>query len=173
MIRRHFSSSEPVKIVNAINDYVDKQPRNIMTLKKLYFRTVQVAIHNSHKQLFVQKRAKKKYVFAGYWDIAPGGVVLASESDLRAARREIKEEMGIEGDLKELGTIGIMNEGWYWWAVYYSMQWDGEVTPDPNEVEDVALMDLSEIKKRLSKGELFTPNSVKALGLISGYLNSF
>lgn len=55
----------------------------------------------------MQRRVETKDIFPGYFDPAPGGVILASEESKElSAKRELEEEMGIN-DI-ELEFVGDM-----------------------------------------------------------------
>lgn len=81
---------------------------NIVRNKKLIYkkgdwhRTVHVWIMNSKNELLIQKRAIDKETFAGLWAISVAGHVRSGETSLDAAKREIKEEIDLEVDEKNL-----------------------------------------------------------------------
>jgi isopentenyldiphosphate isomerase len=59
-------------------------------------RTVHVWLSNSKKQLLLQKRSKNKRAYPGMWDISVGGHISAGQASIEAAKRETKEELGID-----------------------------------------------------------------------------
>ncbi len=38
-----------------------------------------------------------KAIYPGYWDVAAGGMVLATETYAESAARELEEELGVSG----------------------------------------------------------------------------
>lgn len=73
-----------------------------------YFHpTVHIWLYTTDKKILLQKRALTKKVFPGLWDISVAGHVAAGESIETAALREIKEEIGIRINSKELEKINI------------------------------------------------------------------
>lgn len=76
-----------------------------MRAESLRHRAVFVAVTNSDGQLLVHRRSPDKDVWPGWWDLAVGGVVAPGESFEDAARREVREELGVDaGPLEPLGT---------------------------------------------------------------------
>jgi 8-oxo-dGTP pyrophosphatase MutT (NUDIX family) len=88
---------EIVTIVNREDQVIDALPRSVMREQNLIHRAAYVLVFNDVNELYIQKRSSTKDVYPGYWDIAAGGVVLAGESYLAAAHRELFEELGISG----------------------------------------------------------------------------
>ncbi len=91
-------------------DHVDENDRVIgcvtraeMRARKLRHRAVFVVVTDGRGRLLVHRRSPTKDIWPGWCDIAVGGVVSAGESYATAARRELAEEVGIEGvDFLEL-----------------------------------------------------------------------
>ena len=65
-------------------------------LRGLLHKTVHVWIVNSKKQFLLQKRSKNKSAYPSYWDISAAGHIDSGETSLEAAKRETKEELGID-----------------------------------------------------------------------------
>src|SRR3990172_7021722 len=61
----------------------------------LVHRVVHVLVFNSKGDLLLQKRSMNKDVAPGTWDTSVGGHVNPGEDIPEAARREMKEELGI------------------------------------------------------------------------------
>jgi len=83
-------------------------------------KTVHVWIINPKGELLIQRRAPIKENHPNMWDISCAGHISAGESSLRAAIREIKEELNLaveERELKYLFTINsprvVLNDGNY------------------------------------------------------------
>ncbi|MDO8574308.1 MAG: NUDIX domain-containing protein, partial [bacterium] len=62
--------------------------------KGIIYRIVQIFLFNSKRQLLIQKRSKNVRG-GGKWDQSAGGRVDEGENYNEAARRELKEELGI------------------------------------------------------------------------------
>lgn len=61
-------------------------------------------------RLLVHRRSDLKDLWPGRWDLAVGGVVAAGETYDEAARREVAEEIGIDGDPRPLGSGGTYDD---------------------------------------------------------------
>ena len=68
----------------------------------LWYGAVHVWFLNSHGELLLQKRAKQKESYGGFWDISVAGHISAGETSIQSALREIKEELGINVVEREL-----------------------------------------------------------------------
>lgn len=65
-----------------------------------FFRTVvHVAIFNTKGQMLIQQRQKDKKLWSNLWDVTAAGSVIAGESSVEAAEREVFEEIGYRLDL--------------------------------------------------------------------------
>jgi isopentenyl-diphosphate delta-isomerase len=64
-----------------------------------------VFIYNSKGEVWLQKRPMHKKHFPGLWEISACGAVSSGESPGQAAKRETKEETGLEVDLKHVETF--------------------------------------------------------------------
>lgn len=65
-------------------------------------KTVHVWVINSDKEILMQKRSAKKDTYPNLWSISVAGHVRAGEDSIKAALRELKEELGIKKSAKEL-----------------------------------------------------------------------
>ena len=70
--------------------------------KGLYRLVVHAAIFNNEGKMLIQKRAKEKSLWPDLWDISVGGSCIHGESSSYGMQREIKEELGIDIDLKDV-----------------------------------------------------------------------
>lgn len=67
---------------------------------------INVLIVNERNEILQQKRAADKDSYPNMWDLSCGGHVLAGEDALTAARRELKEELGMNVAAEDLVHIG-------------------------------------------------------------------
>ncbi|MDI6734558.1 MAG: NUDIX domain-containing protein [Patescibacteria group bacterium] len=70
-----------------------------------WHRAVNIWIKNNHGDVLVQKRSAMIDLFKNRWDVSLTGHVRAGEKNTDAAQRELKEELGIETDARELQFI--------------------------------------------------------------------
>jgi len=157
------SAKEHVIIVDRDNNEVGIVQREEMRAKKLPHRATYILVFNSKGELFVQKRTPTKDVYAGYYDTAAGGVVLAQESYEVGAVRELREELGIkETPLTSVFDFYYEDTHIRLWGRAYTCEYDGEITLQEEEIESGAFMDVDEVL-RLAESEPFTPDCLYVL----------
>ncbi len=134
-------------------------------------RTAHVWVINRAKQLLLQKRAARMRAYANHWSISASGHVSAGESSLDGARRETREELGLdmpESAFQYLFTLEehiVLNNGTYvnneFQDVYLVRLSDAssELHESSDEVSSLKWMDLQEFKSWIDgKGELLVPH---------------
>jgi isopentenyl-diphosphate delta-isomerase len=73
--------------------------------KGLLHRAFSVFVFNSKGELLLQKRNKNKYHSGGLWTNTCCSHQAPGEDTLTAAHRRLKEEMGFDCDMKEVGHL--------------------------------------------------------------------
>ncbi|HUX50537.1 MAG TPA: NUDIX domain-containing protein [Spirochaetia bacterium] len=129
----------------------------------LIHRVAHVLVFNDAGELYLQKRSSTKDVQPGRWDTSVGGHVDSGESYERAAAREMREELGIQGATlcfvhKYLHRNGYESE----YVCTYQVIWNAPIAPDPVEIDEGRFWSIGEIFPRLESG-IFTPNFVDEL----------
>lgn len=91
---------------------VDEKGKEIGVMEKIeahrkgaLHRAISVCVFHPDGRLMLQKRAEGKYHSGGLWANTCCSHPMPGESAHAAAVRRLKEEMGIECDLKEVGTF--------------------------------------------------------------------
>jgi len=124
----------------------------------LLHQAVHVFVFNEAGRLFLQQRSMRKDVQPGKWDSSVGGHVDCGEEALAAARRELREELGVsEGEPRFLHQ--------YLWRSpveselirSYHLVHNGPFTLHPEEIQDGRFWSRDEIEASLGQ-DIFTPN---------------
>ena len=113
-------------------------------------RGVMILVFNGKGQLLIQKRSAAKDTAPGKWALSAAGHVLFGESYEETARRELKEEIGIDAPLYEMGKIYdykkmennlVENE----MIKLYMCEHEGPFRLQESEVEEVRFVSIDEI----------------------------
>lgn len=107
------------------------------------------------KKFLMQKRAKEKMLFAGFWANTCCSHPFTNETPEQAGERRLKEELGIECRLKK-GTSfvyraedpngkGVEHE--HVTLLLGTYDEENPITPDPKEVEEWKWIELGALKK--------------------------
>jgi len=91
----------------------DNQPNGQRILKSeahqkgLYHASVHIWFYTKDKQVLIQKRHSSKNTFPNLWDVSVAGHISFQEQAIKAAIREVQEEIGLtisENRLRNIGT---------------------------------------------------------------------
>lgn len=102
----HRKTKEVLDIVDKNNSVIGSANIHKIYKQKLPHRVVHILIINSDtSEIYLQKRALTKNYLPGYYCTSAGGHVQAGETAIQAARRELKEELGIRVRLKKVDNF--------------------------------------------------------------------
>jgi len=151
---------------------VDESDREVGFAEKLeahrdggrLHRAFSIVLFNGRGEMLLQLRAATKYHFGGLWTNACCGHPRRGEKLLPAARRRLREELGIEAQLREAFTFTYtatdpgsgLTENEYDHVLVGHFQ--GEPRPDPDEMDDTRWIDCAELARDLAaRPEAYTP----------------
>ena len=136
-------------------------PRSVMRAQNLRHAATGVIVRDPWGRVYVHRRTPTKDVYPARWDFTAGGVVLAGEDPLEAARRELEEELGVTSELEPLGEADYADQHTAYHAFRYVTMWDGPITPQPSEVAYGAWLSIERLLERIADPEIeFMPDSV-------------
>lgn len=136
---------EPIQLVDAANRPCGSASRRMMRRFHFWHRATYVFVRNCHGELCIQERTLSKEVFPGFYDLATGGVVGAGEPVHIAARRELAEELGIEGvRLTPCFEFRFAEQGHHIFGSVFLTNYDGALSLQLDEVAAARWMSVTE-----------------------------
>jgi len=124
-------------------------------------REIGVILVDNKKRVLLQRRSLKKKIHPGLWILSAAGHVPQGMDPMKAAYKELLEELGFDTKLTFVEKFLNTYEHERNFAYLYSGQYKGEnIILDPSESEAVILVNRSEIVS-LQKQELIEPVSAK------------
>lgn len=135
-------------IVDEENRLLGSGTRREIHRLRLRHRAVHIVVHDAAGNLLLQKRSARKDSFPGWWDISVGGHVDFGEMYAEAAAREIREELGITGRLREVARRDAdATSGWEFVRIY-DCHHGGPFSPPPAEIEAIRWVSAAELLAR-------------------------
>jgi len=130
---------------------IDRRKRSDVHLEGLRHRAVHILLFRSDGALLTHLRSDTKDEFPGVWTSSAAGHVSAGESYEDTAPRELQEELGIQCALQRLHKFDACPETSMEFTVLYRGEWDGDVAPDPGEIQCVKWIQPAELKQRVAE----------------------
>lgn len=162
------SAIELVEIVDENNVATQIMPRSTMRAGNLIHRAAYIFVFSPLGSLCVQQRSAHKDLFPNQWDLAAGGIPNIGESYSDAASRELGEELGIwHKKLNSHGEFYFESDQCKLWGSIYSLIWDGDITPQPNEIKQWRYLGPEDIPTFLGTQQV-TPTTLKAYHQLLG-----
>jgi 8-oxo-dGTP pyrophosphatase MutT (NUDIX family) len=155
-------TEELVDIVDDDDNVITTVTRSEMRSRRLQHRSVGIAVISTDGRLLIHRRSLAKDIWPGWWDIAAGGVVAAGETYEEAARRELEEELGVEGELEFLGQSRYVDDDVAEMCRGYRLVHDGPFEFSDGEVREVRWVTFAELEG-LRTTHSFLPDSIALL----------
>lgn len=119
-----------------------------------YHLVVHIWIVDSSGRMLIQRRAENLKLMPGVWAVT-GGSALAGEEGEAAARRELREELGVDtapGELQHLGRLRRRNSFCSLWLLSRDME-IGELRLQTEEVADAAWVSWKQLMEMVRSRE--------------------
>jgi isopentenyldiphosphate isomerase len=153
---------ELVDVVDEAGRTIGTVTRREMRARRLAHRSVYVLVFNQKGELYIHLRTGSKDIYPSHWDVTAGGVLAAGESYEAAARRELREELGVDADLEELFPFRYADAAAHVWGMVYRARHDGPFRLQAEEIVRGEFAVLSALEARLAR-EPFCPDGVAVL----------
>lgn len=119
-----------------------------------YRLTVHICIVNSAGQLLIQQRQPWKKGWSGMWDVSVGGSAQAGDDSRAAATREVREELGLDLDLRDQRpafSVSFSQGFDDFWIVHREVDF-AELTLQPSEVQAIRWATRQEVLDMVAQG---------------------
>jgi isopentenyl-diphosphate delta-isomerase len=156
------TDNDPVVLVDADDVMVGTAGKLDAHRRGLKHRAISALVHNSAGEMLLQRRSPAKYHSAGLWTNACCSHPYPGESVAEAAKRRLRQEMGVSCPLKPMFRFsyradvpgGLIEDE----IVHvFGGKHDGPVAPDPTEVGEWKWIALRELKADLrARPDLYT-----------------
>jgi len=158
---------EYLDIVDENDNVVGKDTKDNKFAKELISRNIACFVSNDKGQILIVKRSPNKKSFPNRYDLAACGNVKSGETYEEAAKREIKEELGVDCPIKALKKLFNRFEEngkkLRYFTTIFQGKWNGGVKLN-EELTELKKMSIAEVEKKIKEnGDLFTP----------GFINDF
>ncbi len=159
-------ASELVDVVDESGQTIGRATRREMRARRLPHRCVYVLVFNTQGELLVHLRTAVKDLYPSHWDVAVGGVVAAGESFSDAARREAREELGVELALEPLFPLRYTDDATIVHGMVFRGRHDGPFALQPEEIVRGEFLPLTEVTARAAQAP-FCPDGLAVLAELS------
>ena len=160
---RAASDAEQVAWVDGEDQLLGTLARSELRERGLIGRGTYIMLFNSAGELCVHRRTLSKAIYPGYWDVAAGGMVLATETYAESAARELEEELGVSGvELTAHDHFFFEDTGNRLWCSAFSAVWDGPLTLQPEEVLEARFIPIDQVMQEIEQ-KPYCPDSLAAL----------
>ena|SRR3989338_1248 len=149
--------AEYLDIVDENNTVVAQMERGEANKRKRRFRAAKIVIYDSKKNLLLQKRRKEKPMYPSCWDLGVAETVQAGESIEEAAVRGLIEEMGIYPERNQVKFHFLLPfENMKIKRIFgvYSCLYDGRISPQAEEIEEIAWIGFDELQGFISSHDM-------------------
>ncbi len=171
------SSMEHLILVDRNDVQIGKGEKLAVHQRGELHRCFSIFVFNDNRQVLMQKRARTKYHSGGLWTNTCCGHPRDGEKTDAAAHRRLYEEMGFECEMTEMLTFiyrAELDKGLieHEFDHVFVGQYDGPVTPNPEEADGYMWSPVEEVRKELTAApERFTVWSIIAFNKLVEHLH--
>lgn len=156
------SDAELVDVCDDAGRVVGRVTRTEMRTRHLPHRACYVLVFNRRGELLVHLRTATKDVYPSYWDVAIGGVLAAGETFGDGARREAREEIGVELEPEELFAFRYADPSNVVHGAVFRAVHDGPFRLQADEIVRAEFLALDAVAAR-ARSEPFCPDGLAVL----------
>jgi 16S rRNA (adenine1518-N6/adenine1519-N6)-dimethyltransferase len=136
---------ESLQVVDEEDRPIRGEDRAIVHAERLLHRAVHIFVLNNAGELFLQRRSYRKDTFPRKWDSSAAGHVDLGESYEACATRELREELGLVDQPREIGRVPASEKTGQEFIRIYQAEADEIIDLNEEEIETGGFFPLSVI----------------------------
>lgn len=156
------SGNELVDVIDDDGQTIGVVTRAEMRARRLPHRCTYILVFNSHGELFTHLRTATKDVFPSHWDVTIGGVLATGESFDDCARREAREELGIDVEPERLFPFRYEDASFIVHGMVFRVDHDGPFRLQSAEIVRGEFITLATVAERVPRAP-FCPDGLAVL----------
>ncbi len=148
--------TEKVEVIDNNFNVLRVVPRSQAIKENLRHKIALIIVKNSKGQIYITQINRTKKTFPLKWATGAGGAVNVGETFDNAAKRELKEELGVAVPIKFLFDFDYESDINTYKAKVYLAIYDGKISPNKKECETGKWVSKEELERYIEK-ELLCP----------------
>jgi isopentenyl-diphosphate Delta-isomerase len=154
----HSTDSEILEIVDSNDKVIGSATRAEIHRMGLFHRAVHMFVFNPAGQVYIQRRSQSKDRHPGKLDSSAAGHVDPEETYAETAIRELREELGIQAEVKEILRIQASEQTDNEHVVLFEVVTESEPAPNPEEIQWGAFISREKVTELMDEApEDFVP----------------
>lgn len=146
-----------IDAVDSHDEVIGSVPRSAATTSGAGFRTVHVFVRNG-RGLLLQRLAPSRERHAGRWGSSVAGYLHSGETYLEAAERRQREELGLNGPLREVGKTRFRESDATKFVTLFETEATGATVREPEHISELRWWTDWELASMVASApERFTP----------------
>lgn len=132
----------------------------------LLHREVDVIVHDQAGRVLFQQRSRNKHQKPLAWTFGAGGHVPAGIEPHDAAEVELREELGLAGEVRFLHKLFVAETNNYRFAYFFEYVYNGEpITFEPKEIEQIRFVGPDEFTPDMFAPQELNPKAIEVVEL--------
>lgn len=136
------------------DEVIGKVSRSDAHERMVLHRSGMIFLENSKGKIFLTFRSPKKTIFGGRYDSSAAFHVTYGESYEESAKREMKEELGVNAPLVYIGKFKHKDFPEYQFLAVFVCKWDKKITLDEKESERGGFYTKKEVSEIVAGGKV-------------------